>query len=429
MNMPSLLLIFLSLYCVQQQMYATQIQLAVASRETAAIQLKIIVPNTIDKRLVERVASDLTFTKQCAVSIEYVAKIPSKKEIKAFAANQYPLALVITPSKKADSIEWRLYDTFDARMIAGKECYLLAGSLVSIAHHIADQLWPILTNQSGFFSSKIAYCKVIDGRSKKGIFIADFDGSNEQIFVTARHSVVAPRWNNDPANPLLFYSEYTDTNVRLMSIDSHGKRRIASNFEGINMLPHFASDGKAVVYCASKGRGNGQLYYYQNGITRQLTNNQANNFSPTFAADNATVYFCSDCCKGIPQLFSYNIETGKTEQLTHQGSSIDPHYCAANNQLVYVRSVDGITQIFVYDITADTHCQITYGSGCKQEPVWSACGNYIVYTRELVGKSNLMIYSCALKSSQLIGNPQDNYSSPSWSVCYTHAPFVKDKTC
>lgn len=417
-------LVYLAL-CVQSIVCMGVMQLQVTSTATSALKLKIIAHDTVDKVFLSRLAQDLVFSKQFEVSIIQVSKPPKKRDIIALAKQGYALALVITPTRKQDTIEWRLYDSFKASMIAGKDTRLSASTISGVAHHVADQIWPIVTSQPGFFSTKIAYCKVIDGRSRKAIYIADFDGSNEQLLTAARYSVVAPRWNLDPANPLVFYSEYTDTNARLVSTDMRGRRRIASNFEGINMLPNFDRDSGAVVYCASKGRGNGQLFYYKDGVTKQLTNNQANNFSPAFAADSATIYYCSDCCKGIPQLFSYNVATQKTEQITHQGSSVDPHYCATNNKLVYARSVGGVMQLFVYDIATDTHQQITSGEHHKQEPAWSACGNYILYVQEQGGRSNLMIYNRMLGTAQKIGDPRQNYSSPSWSICYTYAPMVE----
>ncbi|GAH05844.1 unnamed protein product, partial [marine sediment metagenome] len=77
-------------------------------------------------------------------------------------------------------------------------------------------------------------------KSYKHIYVADYDGSNEQLLVSTPTVNVTPRWNNDPANPLIFYSEHTNENVRLMVADMKGRRRIVSNFDGLNMLSSYS---------------------------------------------------------------------------------------------------------------------------------------------------------------------------------------------
>ena len=94
------------------------------------------------------------------------------------------------------------------------------------------------------------------------IYIADYDGSNEECIVQTPTINVSPRWNNDGKRPLLFYSENTNSNMRMMAVDLHKKRVVASNFDGLNMLPAFAPDGKSVIYCATRGDANCHLYHW-----------------------------------------------------------------------------------------------------------------------------------------------------------------------
>lgn len=102
------------------------------------------------------------------------------------------------------------------------------------------------------------------------MYIADYDGSHEQLLVKTPTINIAPRWNADTSNPLLFYSEYTNTNVRLMVVDMKGRRRPVINADGVTMLPSFTKDGKKVVYCSSRGNGNCQLYYYKKNILKRI---------------------------------------------------------------------------------------------------------------------------------------------------------------
>ena len=105
----------------------------------------------------------------------------------------------------------------------------------------ADSIYESLTNEPGFFSTKLAYGKQIPLKNRHAlyqhIYIADYDGSNEEL-VPCRHPLltVNREWNNDGKRPLLFYSENTNSNMRMMAVDMHKKRMVASNFDGLKYV-------------------------------------------------------------------------------------------------------------------------------------------------------------------------------------------------
>ena len=246
-------------------------------------------------------------------------------------------------------------------------------------------VWPLLTGDQGFFSTRIAYCKTDKKKHRvntNSIYIADYDGSNEEQLVHVPTINVAPRWNADKQNPLLFYSEHTNTNVRLVMVDMHKKRRIASNFDGINMLPSFSADGKKMVYCLSRGDGSCQLYYHDQESFKKLTMNDGNNVSPSIADDGSIIYYCSDYPTGKPQIFSYTVADQSIERITDGGYCATPSYHHKKKKLVYSKMVAGQMQLFLYDCVQKKHTQFTFDAGSKQECGWSPCGNFVVYACE-----------------------------------------------
>ena len=326
-------------------------------------------------------------------------------------------------------MEWRLYDTIDQTltMLAGKR-YHTQGSVVrGWGHAIADAVWPILTGHLGFFSSKLAFCQ--DTRSAKGhrttqVCIADFDGSHVQAIVETPTINVAPRWNNDPQNPLLFYSEYTNQNVRLMVVDTNKRLRVTSNFDGINMLPTFSADGKRAVYCASRGTGVCHLYLYDNNNFKKITDNNGNNVSPTLSADGSTVYFCSDFQTGYPQIYSYGIKTEKFQRYTQGGYCASPHYTSVGNKIVYCKIVKGVTQLFVCDCGTMTHTQLTHDNGHKEECAWSPCGNYIVFSHQQGNRSVIALLNLLTHERKTLVDTPAASSYPTWSPRYQKYPVV-----
>jgi len=272
-------------------------------------------------------------------------------------------------------------------------------------HNLADVIWPALTGQAGFFSTKIAYCKEVRMRKKKKIthiYIADYDGSNEQLLVDTPTVTIAPRWNNDTKNPLLFYSEYTNANVRLMVADMHKHSKISSNFDGVNMVPAFSKDGKQVVYCASRGDGSCHIYHYANGICKRITRNRGNNVSPTFSDDNTTIYFSSDFQTELPQIFSYNLKTEALERITQGGYCACPSYHAKRG-LVYAKRAD---------------------AGDKDEPSWSSCGNCLFFSCERTGKNRIALLNLLTNERRYLTSEKQSCSYPSCSPVYDQVPVV-----
>ena len=258
----------------------------------------------------------------------------------------------------------------------------------------------------------------------KHIYIADYDGKNEKLLVSTATVNVAPCWNRDQNNPLLFYSEHTNKNVRLVSADMYGRRKIVSNFDGINMLPAFSSDGKRVVFCASRGGGNCQLYYYAQGIFKKLTNNTGNNISPTFSEDGKTLFFCSDFETRGPQIYRYSFNSGKMERITHGGYCVSPCYCQHNNKLAYAKMIRGTMQIFLYDLATKKHAQITRDAGNKEECSWSPCGNYLLFAVETGKESRLALLNLISRHQRFITAEGSVCCYPAWSCPYKRFPCV-----
>lgn len=406
---------------------STNLSFSVAAEQFKVMNIVLYVVNAKAERscdinsLANVVKKDLEFTKQFEITLKEVSSLPTKSEIIALSEQAIPFIIFVTNS--AQGFEWRLYDTSQIAMIAGKKMPLEENNRL-VAHRTADAIWYELTGKKGFFSTKIAYCKdrTYKGKIIKTIHIADYDGSYEQCVVDAPTLHLAPRWNNDGDNPLLFFSESTNTNMRLASIDFKGHKKIASNFEGLNMLPSFSSDGKSVVYAASRGTGNCQLYYYKKGYFKRLTHNMGNNVSPIFINDT-TIAFCSDFAEGKPYLYTYDLTTGHMELLA-KGYCCTPTYNDQQKLLAYGKMVKGTLQLFTYNMNTKVHTQITFDNANKEECSWSPCGTFLIFASEHKNISRIALLNANTDQIIYLTDQKDKCSYPTWSGAYRSIPAI-----
>ncbi len=376
---------------------------------------------------VQALQSDITYSGQFEVLAERYSQIPSRFQFQSLAQSGYQLALFIAHDAGNKSIDLRLYNTKTQTMLIGKRYYKQTKEPRVWAHAIGSVIWPVLTGQQAAFFSRIAYCKRIDGTRRRPInyiYVADIDGSHEQRLVGTPTAKFAPRWNKDKGTPLLFYSECCRSNTRLAYVSMNGKRSIASNFDGINMLLSFAEDGRRAAYCSSQGSGSCQLFYCAQGDFRQITHNDGNNISPTFSTDGTKIYFCSDYHRHNPAICSYEIATGSIQEVITDGYCVSPAYCPFGDKLAFAKMVHGTLQLFMYDIKNSKSEQLTFDGGDKEECSWSPCGNYLVYSVSKANKSRIAMLNVISKKQHWITSACDDCSYPTWSPIYNVFPLV-----
>jgi TolB protein len=375
------------------------------------------------------IKKDLEFSGQFAVTVETRAQEPqAKSELTALADAGYPLAVFIRDVNHEHALAWRVYETSCAQMIKGKKYEKRGAVARGWAHNVADSVWQELTGQEGFFSTKIAYAQEVPGkkgRKLKHIYVADYDGSHAQALVTTPTINVAPRFNRDANRPLLFYSESTNANIRLKVVSMDRRSKTASNFDGVNMLPAFSADGTKLVYCASHGHGNCQLYYYDKGTMKVLTNNKGNNISPSLSDDATRLYFCSDCDSGRPQIYYHSLITGIQTAITPGAQHCySPSYCSKNHKLAYAKMVKGVMQLFVFDEATGVHTQLTFDNDNKDECSWSSCGNYLLFCSEKGNQGRIAMLNVHTNERRYLTAANAVCSYPTWSPVYAEYPVV-----
>lgn len=411
------------------QVQEEAIHIAVSAKKHEKISVLLGTIGDISTELCEIVnviASDFQMTEQCNVTVQNFSSLQKKSQIKDLFAKKYYIAIFIIQDQHG--LNWRLYDTYNAEMIAGKK-YEKKGTLArGWAHNIADQIWHEFMGTSSCFSSKIAYCKQLwvkhNGKDKvyKHIYIADADGKHARPLIELPTVCLAPRWSNKASDPILFYSENTLSNVRLVMANMFGNRKTICSFDGLNMLPAFSDDNKNIVFCLSKD-GSSQLYHSfitseKKRVFNRMTKNDADNFAPCFINDH-TIVFVSDYKNGKPQIYQMDMNSLNVTPITTEGYCACPDYCKVNNKLLYSKMVGKGMQIFTYDCATKVHEQLTTGAESKEEGSWSPCGNFIIFAARLKGNSRIARYNLITGKMQYMTPKSENCTYPAWSPLHT----------
>lgn len=344
---------------------------------------------------------------------------------------QKGIGMIVVLEKTNDDLTWRLFDTVKAEQLAGKVIPCLEEPWVC-AGAIADDIWPILVNEPGIFSSVIAACRLKDtkvgSRSIRSVevFSPIFGSSGpRKTLVANRSDNFAPRWH--PKKLTLFYSQHTPTNVRLMSVDHMGLSRIITDFPGFNLTPAFSSDGK-IVMSLSSGANNQLFRYYfdesaSKSVFEKLSSENGSFASPTFLDDETLLVEFINLA-GVSKLGAFSLIEKKLREIpignAYAPSAFSKKLCA------YCKKKDGYLQVFVYDQVSGLEKQVTFSKENKDEPSWSPCGQYIVYSAEKDGRSRIAVSEVVSCHQWYLTPAQENWSFPSWAPV-SHLSFLTHK--
>jgi tol-pal system beta propeller repeat protein TolB len=386
---------------------------------------------TLDK-IGKMIKFDFEFTDQLDVDLQKADNEPSDKVLAKLFNKGTSLCLLLRGGRMIDEnyeVEATLKEPSTGQVLFNRKFKCNEKNIVYSSHSMSHELLPVLTGQQAPVLSTLAYCKQISPKNKV-LCISDYACCKERVLFESNTINLAPRWHS--VVPILFYSQLTRANNRLMSYDlKSGKRRVVCSYDGLNMQPSFSRDGTRAVLCLSAGvRGNSEVFLYdqcecnrlKKRVFIQLTNNGGNNSSPVLLSNN-DVIFCSDFETKSPQIYHLDRTKNVTSRLTSgRGYCTAPSYCKQTETIVYNRLINGYFQLFTININDKNKAehQLTAGAGDKQEPMWSECGRYIAFSYDCKEKksklmvSQIAVFNMISKKIRVMTKGDEPKSFPCW---------------
>jgi TolB protein len=267
-------------------------------------------------------------------------------------------------------------------------------------HQMADAIFKALFGTDGIAATRILYTnKIHQGKTwVSEVWECDYDGKNaRQVTFDSGYAITPAYFPAKPgfASGGLFFVSYKTGQPKIyyQSLSGDTTARRLSYMRGNQLMPAISRQRDKVAF-VSDVTGNPDLFIQpfnpENGISVKpyqiFSTNRATQGTPTFSPDGSQIAFVSNK-DGAARIYMINTpESGaslKDIKATliskHNKESTAPAWSPDGTKIAYCSSVNGVRQIWVYDLAKREERQLTQGPGNKENPSWAPNSLHLVF--------------------------------------------------
>jgi TolB protein len=307
------------------------------------------------------------------------------------------------------AIEARVWDLKSRKMILGRR-YSGGPSYVSrIAHTLANDLVKYFTGKDGLYLSTIVF--VSDRDKNKEIYGMDFDGRNVRQLTAHKSLSIQPNGHGGR----IVYTSYVNLFPQIYSMNTDGsdKKEVPTGVD-LNASPSISPDGTQIVFAGAQ-RGNSDICVVgsNGGNLRRLTNTRSLEAAPEWSPTGRQILYTSDQT-GVPQIWLMEAEGTSPRQFSFAGNWNDEGTWSPDGaRIAFSCRNEGDFNICVMDVATGRTVQLT-SEGSNAHPAWSPDGEKIVYQSKRGGSIQIYTMDAADgKNKRLLTDVGDN-SQPVW---------------
>lgn len=321
---------------------------------------------------------------------DMLASPGSAQDVKFSNWRQVEVDNVVVGSVKPDGqggyrISFEILDVYQGRVLAGYQITAGPDELRDAAHTVANKIYENLTDEDGYFRSRIAYvtAKEEGDRLRYRLVVSDYDGHDPNVLVSSRDPIMSPAWH--PAGTKLAYVAFDlergRSTLRILDLTTGNIREVSAR-PGINGAPAWSPNGNKLAMTLSYP-GNPEIFVYDvnAGNMQQLTHNAAIDTEPTWSPDGAYIAFTSDR-GGKPQIYRMSAQGGAAERMTFDGETNQrAAYGPEGETLSMVQGGPNGFRIAVLDLKSNNMRVVSDGP-LDESPSFAPNGQAIIFARQ-----------------------------------------------
>lgn len=290
--------------------------------------------------------------------------------------------------------------------------------LRSIAHHMSDLIYKELVGIRGIFSTKIAYVVVQRGGGRGARYIleiADQDGYNPRPLLNSPEPIMSPAWSPNGKQIAYVSFENHHSSIYLQELAT-GKRRLLSQFEGINGAPAWSYDGKKLALVLSKsGAPNIYVMDIASKKLTPITHDFYINTEPAWSPNGKSLLFTSNRGGG-PQLYMAHLNNGNVSRLSFEGDyNARGSFTRDGKYVAMIHRVASAYKIGFLNLDTGTLKVLSGAAADNSSPSIAPNNSMILFDTVSAGRNMLSMVSSDGKVQLMLPSPNGEAQDPAWS--------------
>ena len=415
--------VWFGIFCLYSQgLFALDLELTQGVNAALPIGIHAFGHDNVARVVSQTVDHDLRLSGQFKIISDAAGvESPSFDYWKRMGADSLLQGSVVALGNQRFEVSYQLIDTTAGNhQLLAKKYQVTEPQLRALAHHISDEVYQKLTGERGVFSTRIAYVLVRRNakQTQYSLEIASMDGGDPQSLLLSTEPIMSPTWSPDGRQ--IAYVSFEKKKSQIFTVDvATGRRRLLTDFTGINGAPSWSPDGRTLAVVLSKS-GSPKLYLVDlsSGSMKQLTFGTAIDTEPRFSPDGKSILFTSGR-GGSPQIYRIQLASGQITRITYDGNyNARASYTPNQQQIVMLHRDDQNFHIGVQNVGNTTIRVLTHAM-MDESPSVSPNGRMVLYATRYQDQGILAIVSLDGQVNTKLSVRDGDIQEPAW------APFLR----